>query len=91
VGQVEKITENNYDRENASEFTWREQELARKETELKEKEEALKAKEEIVYKNAKERLYDKIHVSVRTMDVIIFCLIALVVVVIVLGVMAGNG
>lgn len=50
----------------------REEELAEREAQLKQKEEELKELEEVVYKNAKERLYDKIHIPIWLLDVIIF-------------------
>ncbi|MFR5602528.1 MAG: hypothetical protein ACLTKI_09410 [Lachnospiraceae bacterium] len=55
--------------------------LAEKEAMLKEKEEELEKREEVVFKNAKERLYDKINVPIWVLDVIIAaCLIAIVLV-----------
>ncbi|WP_312644310.1 hypothetical protein [Hydrogenoanaerobacterium sp.] len=42
------------------------------------------------FKNAKERFYDKIPVSVQTLDIIIKLLIAVVVVTVVLGIVAGR-
>lgn len=41
-------------------------------------------------RNMKERLYDKIHISVKTLDRIIFALVALGILVTIMGMMAGN-
>lgn len=41
-------------------------------------------------KNMKERLYDKVNVSVKTLDRIIFVLVILFLVVVLLGIFAGN-
>lgn len=57
----------------------REAELAEKEEQLKQKEEEVNKLKEAVYKNAKERLYDKIHVPVWVLDVIIACGLAAIV------------
>lgn len=57
----------------------REEELARREAALQEKEKELEHREEVVFKNAKEKLYDRIHVPIWVLDVIIaVCLILVV-------------
>ncbi len=57
------------------------EELAEENRRLKEENERLQ------YLSPKERLYEHIHVSVRTMNIIIGCLCALFVLVIILGMM----
>ena len=41
-------------------------------------------------KNFKERMYDKIHVSVKTLDRIIFALVVLFIIVVLCGIYAGR-
>lgn len=53
--------------------------------ELREENRRLKEENERLNKSLKERMYDKIHVSVRTMDIFIGCMCILFVVVVVLG------
>ncbi len=53
--------------------------------ELREENRKLKEENEQLNKSIKERMYDKINVSVRTMDIFIGCMCALFVVVVVLG------
>lgn len=53
--------------------------------ELREENRRLKEENEQLNKSLKERMYDKIHVSVRTMDIFIGCMCILFVVVVVLG------
>lgn len=36
------------------------------------------------------RLYDKIHVSLRTMDIIIYVVVALIVIALIVGIAIGN-
>lgn len=36
------------------------------------------------------KLYDKIHVSVRTMDIVIYVVVALIVVALIVGIVLGN-
>lgn len=47
--------------------------------------------EEIPYKNAKERLYDKIPLNKKQMDIIIIVLCVLLVTAFVIGTLRGNG
>lgn len=70
-----------------TELAQKEQELTEKAAELKEKEKDLKQREEVVFKNAKEKLYDKIHIPVKALDVII---IACFVVIILIFLFKGN-
>lgn len=53
--------------------------------ELREENRRLKEENERLNKSLKERMYDKIHVSVRTMDIFIGCMCILFVVVVILG------
>ena len=53
--------------------------------ELREENRRLKEENERLNKSLKERMYDKIHVSVRTMDLFIGCMCILFVVVVILG------
>lgn len=53
--------------------------------ELREENRRLKEENEQLNKSLKERMYDKIHVSVRTMDIFIGCMCILFVVVVILG------
>lgn len=53
--------------------------------ELREENRKLKEENERLNKSLKERMYDKINVSVRTMDIFIGCMCILFVVVVVLG------
>ncbi|MEY8394805.1 hypothetical protein AALB64_08255 [Lachnospiraceae bacterium 45-P1] len=53
--------------------------------ELREENRKLKEENEQLNKSIKERMYDKINVSVRTMDIFIGCMCVLFVVVVVLG------
>ena len=43
------------------------------------------------YKNAKEKLYDKIPLTVKQLDVIIVILFVALAVVLVIGILKGNG
>lgn len=49
--------------------------------------EKLRAEKE---KSLKEKLYDKVNVSVKTLDCIIFLLVVLFVIVVVMGILAGK-
>lgn len=53
--------------------------------ELQEENRRLQEENERLNKSIKERLYDKINVSVRTMDIFIGCMCVLFVVVVILG------
>ena len=53
--------------------------------EIREENWKLKEENEQLNKSIKERMYDKINVSVRTMDIFIGCMCVLFVVVVVLG------
>ena len=55
--------------------------------ELEEENRKLKEENERLNKSIKERMYDKINVSVRTMDIFIGCMCILVVVVVILGIL----
>ena len=66
------------------------QERSGSEEELQEEIRRLKEEnEQLCELSAKERLYEKIHVSVRTMDMIIAGLCILFVIVVILGMMKG--
>lgn len=82
------------DRETAPEF---EREMPLEEAEVPEDEERRRLEEEneelrrelelMKEKNLKERLYDHVHVSVRTMDIFIGIMLALLIAVIVIGIL----
>ena len=55
--------------------------------ELEEENRKLKEENERLNKTIKERMYDKINVSVRTMDIFIGCMCILFVVVVILGIL----
>ncbi len=55
--------------------------------ELEEENRKLKEENERLNKSIKERMYDKINVSVRTMDIFIGCMCILFVVVVILGIL----
>ncbi|MEG3030608.1 MAG: hypothetical protein RR827_09465 [Oscillospiraceae bacterium] len=59
----------------------KEAELQAKEAELAEKEAELQKKEdEIIYKGAKERLYDKVKIPIKVLDIFIaICFVAIVI------------
>ncbi len=64
----------------------REAALAEKEAQLTEREQRVQKKEdEIIYKGAKERLYDKIHVPVKVLDILIIASIAIIVLIFIFG------
>ncbi|MEG0913592.1 MAG: hypothetical protein RSB78_04970 [Oscillospiraceae bacterium] len=43
------------------------------------------------FKNPKEKLYDKIHLSVKQMDIILIVLFALLIGALIIGTLKGNG
>ncbi len=67
--------------------------LNRKEAELKQREAEVEVREEKAeeFKNAKERLYDKINVPIKYLDIFIGVCAAAIVVLIIMGMMKGRG
>lgn len=78
---------------NRKELEEKEALLQKKEEELKQREEEIKAREEKPkeLKNAKERLYDKINIPVRYLDLFIGACMVAIVILIVMGMMKGRG
>lgn len=75
------------------ELEQREALLKSKEEELKQREVEVEAREEEVeeFKNAKERLYDKINIPIKYLDIFIGICVAAIVVLTVMGMLKGRG